>query len=355
MPFLSGVAIDICTEILTRATDPSPVGLTSGINEVDEMLGGGFVRQQLSYLVGDSGVGKSWLASSWVLNAAKHLHEGDDSRPRTGYRVSEVSDTKLMKVRQDVANKENKLPIIVFWSLEMAEFPLVVRMISQLTALYSEGKQGIDSAMLLRGTFGVGGLDKDNPVVQRLSNVGNMLNMYGSHIYMDFDSRTVQQFRGVLDELVQTYDVCMCVIDYFRLIDEIAYDGNMSTLQAERSKSLKEVAREYDCHVLSLFDITREGQKAGMVNVNQMKGGTAAQYDADLVLTLWEYPEEKHMPVAKKTEKHLVLSVGMGRYVATSKVDLLMTMATGHVTVWDHRTSGIKDYNSGGYDGERDV
>jgi hypothetical protein len=61
------------------------------------------------------------------------------------------------------------------------------------------------------------------------------------------------------------------------------------------------------------------------------------------------------MPVVKKTEKHLVLSVGKGRYVATSKVDLLMTMATGHVAVWDHRTSGIKDYNSGGYDGERDV
>jgi replicative DNA helicase len=341
VPFLSDLVGPVYEELARRMTSSQPAGLTTGIPAVDELVGGGWVRQQLSYLVGDSGVGKSWLASSFMLRGAQWLIEHPDERPATGYVLTGTAEQDA--VRQAVLDKAGKPPIIVFWSLEMAESPIITRLMAQL------GKEmydlSLDSGRLMRGNLGV---QQDTPdwdaVMKQLQALYWLLrNDYGKHIFMEFEAHSLSQFRAILNELVVTYDVCLVVVDYFRLIEEIAYDGSMATLQAERSKSLKAVSKEYDCHVLSIFDINREGQKSAGINVNQMKGGTAAQYDADLVMTV--AVDNDGVKVSDKspppTHKHLVLRVGKGRHVANSYIDLRMTMATGFVELWDQRDGGM--------------
>jgi len=150
---------------------------------------------------------------------------------------------------------------------------------------------------------------------------------------MEFEARSVIDLRRVLDELSQAYDICMIVIDYFRLIAETAYDGNMATLQEERSKSLRELGRDYDCHVLAIFDITREGQKSGAIGTQHMRGGVAANYDADLVLVVQNIDEEETTgPI-----HHLLLRVAKGRHVAQNILGLAINLASGYVEAWRQR------------------
>lgn len=343
MPFLSDLAGTVYEELARRMTSTQPPGLTTGLPAVDEMVGGGWVRQQLSYLVGDSGVGKSWLASSWMLRGVQWLVEHPNERPMTGYVLPEGASA----VQRAVLDKENKTPIIVFWSLEMAESPVITRFMAQL------GKDiygiALESGKLLRGNIGAtpGTPEWDETIVKMRGIYQLLAGQYGKHVYMEFQANTVSQFRQVLDELTAAYDIVFVVVDYFRLIDDIAYDGSMSTLQATKSNKLKEVARDYDCHVLSLFDITRSGQLSSNIDVNQMKGGTAAQYDADLVLTLAENKEDKQAARTQQSPyKHLVLRVGKGRHVANSYIELRMEMSTGYVELWDQKEGMIHEWGA---------
>jgi len=332
MPFLSDLIEQVYAELASRMTADEPIGLTTGLPLVDEAIGGGLIRQQLSYLVGDSGVGKSWLASSFVLRGAQALMNDATSRPASGYILTgtAVSDTQ----RQVIADKVDKPPVVVFWSLEMAELPITTRMLAQLA--HETADVHIDSGLLLRGDLGE---DKGTPEWEERLQVFRDLYQqvkqgYGKYVFLEFEARDVLALEDTLDELATLYDVVLVVVDYFRLIEETAYDGSMATLQAERSKKLRDLARYYDCHVLSLFDINREGQKAGKVAAVHMRGGVAANYDADLVLVLNREHAEKD---ENNSEAHLVLRVGKGRFVQQSRVDLRADLATGYIEPWDQR------------------
>jgi len=310
-------------------------GLTTGLPQLDELIGGGWERQQLSYLVGDSGVGKSWLATFWILKAVEWLIKHPGLRPSTGYVLTgEAEDDS---VRKAVLDKSSKPPIIVFWSLEMAESPVVIRLLSQLSQTVL-GKP-FDSACLMRGTMGApAGTPEWAARQDAFRTLYHALHdKYGQHVFLEFEARSVADMRHILDELAVGYDICLLVVDYFRLIDEVATDGNMTTVQAERSRKLREVAKEYDCHVLSIFDINREGQRAGQPQTYHMRGGVAAHYDADLVLTLAIADEEKKPAHVNSNLRHLVFQVAKGRFVAQSRLDLQINLATGIVDLWDVR------------------
>lgn len=347
MPFLSELVGQVYDELARRMTSTQPAGLPTGIPAIDEMIGGGWVRQQLSYLVGDSSVGKSWLASSWMMRGAQWLLAHTGERPMSGYILTGAAADDA--TRKAVLDKENKQPIIVFWSLEMAESPVTTRMMAQL------GKETykivLDSGHLQRGNLGVQpGTPEWDKVLEYMKGIYWLMHdEYGKYIYIDFESRNIPQFRSILSDLAAAYDICFVVVDYFRLIEDVASDGSMSTLQAEKSQKLKDIAKQFDCHVLSIFDITREGQKSTGIDVSQMKGGTAAQYDADLVLTLEQDREEAKAAQRGPplSHKHLILRAGKGRHVANGRLDLRMEMATGYVELYDQRDAGVWDTQRG--------
>lgn len=329
MPFLSDYITEVYSNLTMRINTDAPIGLTTGIPALDETIGGGWGRQMLTYLVGDSGVGKSWLALSWMLAGARWLASNPDQRPVSGYILTgnEKSDT----IKKLVADKVNKPPVIVFWSLEMAETPVTTRLISTLA--YDLFGIRINSGQLLRGRLaGQKGSEEWNHEVEILRNLYTEIKeVYGQHIYVEFNARTISQFRRILDELAQAYDICLVVVDYFRLIQETAYDGNQATAQEQRSEKLRAIAKEYDCHLVSIFDINRQGQKAKSVEAYHMRWGVAANYDADCVLTVQDMSEDEN----PSEKKHLRIKVAKGRYVGPGHIDLLVDVGTGHAELWE--------------------
>jgi len=316
---LQEVANQVIAFLRQRANSPLPIGISTGLPRLDELFGGGLVRQQLSYLVGDSGVGKSWLASAFVLNGAKWLLGGN--KVQSGYVGNEDKD------KQAIANKEGKQPLIVFWSLEMAESPVVCRMLSQVVTHLSLEAE-VNNDKVLQGKM-------SGEEAVWLAKAYDWLFALGQYVYMEFDARSVADMSAVLDALSQQYDIVLLVVDYFRLIEEVAIDGNMSTLQAERSAKLRNVAKHYDCHVLSLFDINREGQNTkGKPGLNNMRGGVAAQYDADLVVVLRPHEDYMDEKGNSKVETRLVLEVKKGRFVKKDSTELYARLGSGRIEMW---------------------
>lgn len=330
MPTLQETINYVIEFLRFRMSSQQPIGISTGYPQLDDMFGGGLVRQQLSYLVGDSGVGKSWLASSFIIRGAKWLSEGN--KVLSGYVNSGEG-------KASVANKENKPPLIVFWSLEMAESPVVVRMLSQVITRLSS--QEVNSDRILRGTI-------TEQEAELLNEAYTWLFALGEYVYVEFGAKSVADMEEVLECLSQTYDVVLLVVDYFRLIDEVATDGSMASLQAERSSKLRSLAKLYDCHVMSLFDINREGQKTqNRPSLANMRGGVAAQYDADLILVLRPHESMTEEKGGFQKESRLVLEVQKGRFVGKGSIDLYARLGNGRIEMWE----GVEDAENG-TDGE---
>ena len=327
MPFLDELAGTTLNKLVERWNSDEPLGVSTGLAELDEMFGGGFIRQELSYLVGDSGVGKSWLAVAWAVEGASWLSKGN--RPATGFVVTD--DSELQRL---VSNKQNKPQLIVFWSLEMPPTPIGIRLISQASTHVG---YNLDSKVLRRG----GEYTQYPEFLASISAATGFMTTIGKYCYFEFDATTVAEFRSVLTELSIGYDIVMVYVDYFRLIEDIAMDGNMATLQAERSGKLRGISRDYDCHVMSIIDINREGEKSKTsAGAQYMKGGTAAKYDSDLVLYLSVHEDSLDKAtgmVLKTDEVKLVLSIPKGRSVPQSMTTIMLNRATGKLEQWRDR------------------
>ena len=275
MPIVSEVLDNVMDRVFERSKRQQPLGLTSGFPELDRVIGEGWARQELTYLVGDSGVGKSWLATWFMVNGAHFLFEKPDQRP-----LPSVSLTA-----EQNAEHNTRRPIIVFWSMEMGQMPVIVRIVSLAVRLATG--VSFNSADLRMGEIGCKEGDANFEERSAVFRRGyGILKNWGKHMCLDFDDRSVEDFAVTLERLSVENDIVMVIIDYFRRISEFDSDGSMAMAQEVRSMQLAELAKEFDTHVFCIFDVTKLGQTARRVHAEHMKGGTAAQYDADLVLTM---------------------------------------------------------------------
>mgnify|MGYP001052717622 CR=1 FL=1 len=322
MPLFRTIAPDIWQVITNRIDANGPVGLPTGLSDLDDILGGGWNRQELSYLVGDSGKGKSWLALSFLVRAGRWLRAHPGQRPLSGH-ILQGADNDL--TRQMVQDKLEKAPLVVFWSLEMAEYPVTIRL---MTANGAESAGEVLDASQLRS-----GTDIDRAAL--VKTYSDAVETLGDYLCIEFDARTIDEFAEVLNELTEHHDICLIVVDYFRLIQlDPTADTNMATAQEERSRQLRWLARTYDTHVLSIMDINREGQKDARIEARHMRGGVAAQYDADCVLAFSWHPDEAEHDFNSDPRVHAVLNVLKNRNGRQGQVDIQLDLSSGHVEPW---------------------
>jgi len=136
---------------------------------------------------------------------------------------------------------------------------------------------------------------------------------------------------STLSELSIDNDIVLVVIDYFRKIEEYDSDGSIAMAQDARSQQLSDLAKLYDCHVLCIFDVTRMGQHNKRIGLEHMKGGTAAQYDADIVLTLNRH-ELTNTSDTYPREDLLDLTIAKNRFGLSTSLLVGIDRATGHIS-----------------------
>jgi len=181
--------------------------------------------------------------------------------------------------------------------------------------------------------------DADNPVWRKRAGklywaYQTLYTKWAPHIVAEFNTRSMDTFVGILDEVAMHFDIVMIVVDYFRLMDESRSEGSVVSAQEERSRQLSGIAKDYDCHVLAIFDINRLGERAKGVGLQHMRGGVAAKYDADTVLILERVDKPDKTVEEFPIEVRLALRMAKNRYGRQGAIQLYMNRATGHVESW---------------------
>ncbi len=224
-------------------------GVPSGYKDLDALLAG-FQKSDLIILAARPSVGKTTFA----MDIARH-----------------------------VAIRENQ-PVGVF-SLEMSSQQLVDRMLA--------AEARISSWHLRTGRLHN---ENDFTVLQealaRLSKAPLFID--------DFAGNTISRMRSVARKLKAEHGLGLIVVDYLQLIITSKNYDSMVNQVTEISRSLKQLAKELDCPVIALSQLSRAvEQRGGKPRLSDLRDSGSIEQDADVVMFI--HREDKGKDEAERT------------------------------------------------------
>jgi replicative DNA helicase len=230
-------------------------GVPTGFKELDKLLAG-LQRSDLIILAARPSMGKT----SFVMNIAAH-----------------------------VAIKEG-IPVGIF-SLEMSKEQLIDRLLAS--------ESGIDSWKLRTGNLE----DKDFEKLNRA-----MGTMAEAPIFID-DSAMANalEMRTKARRLQAEHGLGLIIIDYLQLMNgRASSDGSRVNEISEISRSLKALARELDCPVIALSQLSRavEQRHPQIPQLSDLRDSGSIEQDADVVMFI--YREDYYN---KETERRNISDV----------------------------------------------
>jgi replicative DNA helicase len=234
------------------------IGIPTGLADLDKLLGG-FQRSDLIIIAGRPGMGKTSLALSIALQAARKWER------RVG-----------------------------IFSLEMSNEQVVQRLVSAET--------GIDSQRLRLGTIH----EEEWPVfVQATSLLSN------TQIYID-DTPAISalEMRTKARRLHAEYGLDLIIVDYLQLMRGDARSDNRVQEISYISRSLKSLARELNIPVVALSQLSRavESRHDKRPMLSDLRESGSIEQDADVVLFVYrddlynpdtEFPNIAELRVSK--------------------------------------------------------
>jgi replicative DNA helicase len=227
------------------------LGTPTGFRDIDETLRG-LRKQAMIVLAARPGVGKTALALNFALNAA------------TG-----------------VGDPEGKPHPVAIFSLEMGYMELVERLICSAAE--------IDSRELHKGNYMPQKLQRDIEPI------------YHAPIFIDDTSGlNILELRARCKRLAsqlrqQGQNLDLIVIDYLQLMEAPTAKGgeNRQAEVSQISRGLKQLAKELDCPVLALSQLSREPAKGdARPKLHHLRESGAIEQDADVVAFLHPDPEQ---------------------------------------------------------------
>ena len=231
------VFVDI--EERLKQTEAHIAGFPSGFSDLDSYTGG-FQPGSLNIIAARPSMGKT----AFAVNIAQFGGEGQN------------------------------LPVLIF-SLEMPAEQLVLRMLS--------AESRIDLSSLKNGTF-----DTDNyDYVRQACDV-----LSGREIYINDDSNlTAMDFRTQCRRFKTRYpNLALVIVDYLQLMTTGArgIDGRQQEV-ADISRMLKSAARELNCPVIALSQLSRETEKRTekKPQLSDLRDSGAIEQDADVVMLMF--------------------------------------------------------------------
>lgn len=238
-----------------RASGKSIVGLPTGFIDLDSMLGG-LRNGSYNILAARPSMGKSALALDIARNAQKSLHEENEK--------------------------------VVFFSLEMSAEEL--------------GNRGYTAEYLIdNDRFSVGSNDaawlKTLQEVEK--NSADFENGVGRIIINDEGGQSMDRIRAFCHgQRVKGIDIRLVVIDYLQLV--AAKGENRTREIGEISRGLKQLAKDLDCPLLVLSQLSRqcEGRPDKRPILSDLRDSGDIEQDADVVMFL--YRDEYYFPDSEK-------------------------------------------------------
>lgn len=229
-------AVDRIDEL--AASDGSLTGLTSGFRDLDEMTSG-WQKSDLVIIAGRPSMGKTAFAMNLVENAI-------------------MSSEK---------------PVLVF-SLEMPAESLIFRMLSSI------GR--IDQTRLRTGQLNEDDWPGFNNAVSKLKD---------SPLYID-DSANLSpmEMRARARRIVREHGgLGMVVVDYLQLMQIKGFNENRVGEISEISRSLKLLAREFECPVIALSQLNRglEQRPNKRPVMSDLRESGAIEQDADVIAFIY--------------------------------------------------------------------
>jgi replicative DNA helicase len=240
------------------AMDGSVTGLSTGYYKLDEMTSG-LQKSDLIIIAARPSMGKTTLAMNLAENALLQQHK----------------------------------PVVVF-SLEMPAQSLMLRMVSSVGRINQThvrtGKLSTDEFDKLSGCF----LKlKDRPL-----------------FIDDTPGLTPMEMRSRLRRLAREHgEPALVVIDYLQLMQMPGKQQNRNLEVSEISRALKMMAREFNCPLIALSQLSRsvDARTDKRPNNSDLRDSGAIEQDADVIMFIYReyvYDKEKH---DKKEEAEIII------------------------------------------------
>ena len=240
---MKDVTNEVFQEIVARMSgEGQNIAIPTGFSTLDQLVGLG--KGDLIILAARPSMGKTAFALNIALNVAGKNHR-DESEKKT----------------------------VALFSLEMGADQLVSRMIC------SEGM--LDSEKIKKGTL-------DNDDMMKLETAVHFLNQ--KNIFIE-DSAfiKVNEVKAKCKILKNEHGLDLVVIDYLQLLQGSKRTDNRQQEVSEISRSLKQMARELECPVIALSQLSRsvESRHDKRPMMSDLRESGSIEQDADIVSFLY--------------------------------------------------------------------
>jgi replicative DNA helicase len=265
-------------------------GVPTGFKSLDNKLSG-FQKSDLVILAARPSVGKSSL----MLDFARH------------------------------AAVKNNVHTAIF-SLEMSKEQLFDRMLA--------AQSKVDGWKLRTGA-----LSMENDI-ERLQ--AGLAQLSSAPIYIDDTAgNTIVNMRSVLRRLKAEKPIGLIIVDYLQLMNTSRLYENMVHQVSDISKSLKQLAKEFNAPVIALSQLSRNvEQRGGRPRLSDLRDSGSIEQDADVVMFI--HREEKYGE-ANQQNNIVELLIEKHRNGATGTVKLMFdAKTTSFLEVAD---DGFSDFN----------
>ena len=242
------------------------VGVTSGMRDIDNMLGG-LHRSDLLILAGRPAMGKTALATNMAFNAAK------------AYR----------KFTDDAGNEIEEGGKVLFFSLEMSAEQLAGRILS--------GEAKVSGDKMRRGEINQEDFNRVAIAAQELSRVPLYID--------DTPALSITGLRQRARRVKRQRGLHMIVIDYLQLLvgpPDKKMDNRVQEV-SEITRGLKTLAKELDIPVIALSQLSRqvESREDKRPMLSDLRESGSIEQDADVVSFVYrpeyylqrEHPEQR--------------------------------------------------------------
>nr|YP_009497067.1 DNA replication helicase [Psammoneis obaidii]AWT39780.1 DNA replication helicase [Psammoneis obaidii] len=230
---------NIFLELKQKSITPKLPGIPSGFYNLDSLTQG-FQRSDLIIIAGRPSMGKTALCLTIALNIIKSL----------------------------------KLPVL-FFSLEMSNEQIMYRLLSMET--------NINQMRLRSGKLYKNDWIKINKVIKILAKLPLFIN--------DTSDLSIYQIRSkIKNMLFEQTEIGLVVIDYLQLMqDSNSKINNRVQELAQITRSLKNIAREFNIPIIALSQLSRsvENRPNKRPILSDLRESGSIEQDADLVLMLY--------------------------------------------------------------------